>query len=130
MVAGLPFGDNKTLALAARDAMPEQVQLSLSGHHHIFQVLSYVENLPAQIVVGHGGDYLNIGRSGDPAGWVINGVTVRSGLHHTGKFGFAMLEPAASETAPDGWQITNYDQTGQPLQRCHVAGRTATCASE
>jgi Calcineurin-like phosphoesterase len=128
MVAGLPFGDNKTLALAARDVMPEQVQLSLSGHHHVFQVLSYVENLPAQIVVGHGGDYLNKGRSGDPAGWVINGVTVRSGVHQTGKFGFAMLEPSASKAG--SWQITNYDQTGKPLQRCDVAGRTATCSGE
>ena len=125
VVAGLPFGDNKTLALAARDTLPAHVQFILSGHHHIFQVLSYAEDLPAQIVVGHGGDFLNKGRSTDPAGWTINGATIKSGLHQAGRFGFAMLEPH------DGtWVVTNYDQNGAALQHCSFNGRQASCATE
>lgn len=122
-VAGLPFGDNKTLAEAARNTLAPNVQLMLSGHHHIFQVLSYVENLPAQLVVGHGGDYLNLGRTIDPAGLVINGITVKSGLHVTGQFGFAIMESQG-----DAWTVTNYDRTGAPQHTCAVAGRQASCS--
>lgn len=121
-VAGLPFGDNKTLAEAARNTLAPNVQLMLSGHHHIFQVLSYMEDLPAQLVVGHGGDYLNFGRTTSPSGWVINGVTVKSGLHVTGQFGFVMMESQGGS-----WAVTNYDRTGAPQQSCVVTGREATC---
>ncbi len=125
VVAGLPFGDNKTLALAARGTLPAQVQLMLSGHHHIFQVLGYAEDLPTQVVVGHGGDYLNKGRAANPAGWPINGVTVKSGVHQTGQFGFAMIESDGAD-----WVITNYDRTGAPLHRCGLKGRDVNCTSE
>ena len=124
-VAGLPFGDNKTLALAALGTLPPRVQLIVSGHHHIFQTLGYTEDLPVQIVVGHGGDYLNKGRSADPAGWIINGVTVKSGTHQVGKFGFAMMEQT------DGnWVVTNYDQSGTALQHCTIEGRQARCSGD
>ena len=126
-VAGLPFGDNKTLAAAARNVLPAQVQLILSGHHHIFQVLSYVENLPVQIVVGHGGDYLNPGRSVDPAGWVINGVTIKHGIHHVAQFGFAMME---ADAATGRWAVTNFDVAGVALQRCALDGRNAKCSGD
>lgn len=122
-VAGLPFGDNKTLAAAARDTLAPNVQLMLSGHHHIFQVLSYVDDLPVQLVVGHGGDYLNLGRSADPAGWVINGVRVRSGLHLTGQFGFVLMESRG-----DDWVVTNHDREGTPRQHCTVTARQAKCS--
>ena len=123
-MAGFPFGDNKTLAAAARDTLPKQVELMISGHHHIFQVLNYAEDLPPQIITGHGGDYLNIGRSHNPAGWVINGVTVKSGLHEIGKFGFAMIEPQGN-----GFILTNYDVSGKALQRCGMKTRVLACSS-
>lgn len=125
VVAGLPFGDNKTLALAARDTLSARVDYILSGHHHVFQVLNYADDLPTQIVVGHGGDFLNKGRSADPAGWVINGVTVKAGLHQTGKFGFAMMQHTDA-----GWTLTNFDQAGTALQHCDLKGRSAVCATE
>ena len=124
-VAGLAFGDNKTLAAAAATALPSQVQLILSGHHHIFQVLSYVQDLPLQIVAGHGGNTLNLGQSADPAGWIINGVTVRAGTHRTGQFGFSMLELQS-----DGWVVTNFDQDGRSVEYCGLAGRQAACTAK
>ena len=124
-VAGFAFGDNKTLAVAAHDAIPAQVQMIVSGHHHIFQVLGYVQDLPVQIVSGHGGDYLNAGRSVDPAGWSINGVTVKSGTHRTGQFGFSILDQR-----PDGWVITDYDPAGQAMDHCGISGRQAVCTGQ
>lgn len=124
-VAGLWFGDNPTLAAAARDTLPGQVQLILSGHHHIFQVLGYAQDLPVQIVSGHGGDYLNPGSTADPSGWVINGVTVKTGVHKTSQFGFSMLESQSG-----GWVVTNYDAAGRALDHCGIVGRVVACASD
>jgi calcineurin-like phosphoesterase family protein len=122
VVAGKLVGDNRTLAEAATGVIPEHVALMLSGHHHLFQVLSYQSNLPPQIISGHGGDYLNQGPSADPAGWIVNGVTVKGGLNITGTFGFLVLE-----TQGDGWQLTNYDKLGTALKACFLKGRAAAC---
>jgi Calcineurin-like phosphoesterase len=122
MVAGFPFGDNKTLAAAARTTLPKRVQMMLTGHHHVFQALAYVDDLPPQVTVGHGGDYLNSGRTSDPAGIVINGVTVRAGVNEMGQFGYAMIEPQN-----DGWVITNFDVEGRPRHRCGLKNRQVAC---
>ena len=121
-VAGLPYGNNKTLAAAARDSMPKRVQAMFTGHHHLFQVLNYREDLPAQITIGHGGDYLNACRSSDPAGMVINGVTVDSGLNEVGQFGYAMIQQANRS-----WVITNYDADGRPRHHCGLKNRKVSC---
>jgi hypothetical protein len=121
-VAGFPFGDNKTLAAAARSNLPASVELMLSGHHHIFQALNYVDGLPPQIVSGHGGDTLNSGNSLDPSGWVLNGVTVTSGLHDVGTYGYVLLEPQS-----DGWMLVNFDVAGKARHRCELSKRLVTC---
>jgi Calcineurin-like phosphoesterase len=122
VVAGQLVGDNKTLAAAATGVIPDNVTLILSGHHHMFQVLGYQSSLPVQIVSGHGGDYLNQGFLGDPAGWIINGVTVKGGLNTTGIFGFSMLEKQDG-----GWRLTNYDKLGLALKSCLLQGSSVTC---
>jgi hypothetical protein len=121
-VLGKLVGDNKTLAAAADGLIPDQVTMILSGHHHLFQVLTYEANLPAQVVSGNSGDYLNPGDVTDPAGWVINGVTVKSGLHMPGVFGFSMLEKQ-----DDGWRLTNYNRMGIARASCLIKGRIAEC---
>ena len=50
------LGDNKTLAAAATGVIPSNVMLILSGHHHLFQALTYEFDLPVQVVAGNGGD--------------------------------------------------------------------------
>lgn len=122
--AGKLIGDNKTLAAAASDMIPDQVTLILSGHHHLFQVLNYQSNLPVQVVSGNSGDYLNPGSSTDPAGWVINGMTVKSGLHMPGSFGFSLFEKQN-----DGWQLSNFSRLGIARASCFIKGRTAVCPS-
>jgi hypothetical protein len=120
--SGKLIGDNKTLAVAADGMIPDSVGLMLSGHHHLFQVLNYQANIPVQIVSGNSGDYLNPGSPADPAGWVVNGVPVKSGLHIPGTFGFSMFEKK------DGvWQLTNYDRLGVARASCLVKDRAAAC---
>jgi hypothetical protein len=114
-------GDNKTLVEAARNSISPNVQAILSGHLHTFQVASYVQDYPAQIVSGHGG---NLDRSAPKIfdGLVINGVTVDVGRSTPAVFGFAVMERGADE-----WLITNYDVRGTPLARCHLKARKLAC---
>lgn len=120
--AGLLYGDNKTLEAAAKDSLPANADLMLSGHHHIFQVLNYEENLPLQIISGNSGDYLNSGTRTDPAGWTFNEVKVKNGVHLPQIFGYSLMEQEGN-----GWRITNYDADGNPLVSCRLEGRTAQC---
>lgn len=119
-------GDNKTLALAARDAIPANVQALLSGHQHTFQVVSYEDDLPVQIVSGHGGDELSFWSPTNPAGLTINGVKVKAGMGRPGKFGFSLLERDRDD--PNAlWAITDYTVTGEALGRCVLNGRKVEC---
>jgi calcineurin-like phosphoesterase family protein len=120
--AGKLVGDNKTLEAAARDVIPADVTLMLSGHHHLFQVLSYKTGQPAQIVTGNGGDYLNAIFALEPAGWTLGDVVVERGVNMPGTFGFVMFEKQA-----DGWLLTDYDKLGSALKSCMLKGRAATC---
>jgi predicted phosphodiesterase len=123
--AGHFLGDNKTLAAAAAGVIPSNVTLILSGHHHLFQVLTYESDLPVQVVAGNGGDYLNPGSPTNPAGWVVNGVKIKGGVDLPGSFGFSVLEKQS-----EGWRLTNFDTLGQPHQSCLIEGRAARCAAE
>jgi hypothetical protein len=121
-VLGVPFGYNKTLAEAAKGMLPANVDAFLSGHQHTFQVLNYVEDLPVQIVSGHGGAALHRLAPSDPTGLAINGVHVKAGLGTPGRFGFAMLERTS-----EGWSIKNYATNGEVLASCRFQGRSLDC---
>jgi hypothetical protein len=121
-VGGRLVGDNKTLAAAAVGQIPDTVSLFVSGHHHIFQVLSYAADLPVQVVSGHGGDFLNTGSLHDPTGWIINGIAVKGGVTLMGTFGFSLIERRA-----EGWEVIARDAQGVALESCLLAGRTASC---
>jgi hypothetical protein len=124
-LGGHLLGDNKTLEVAAQGMIPSNITLILSGHHHLFQTLTYESDLPVQIVAGNGGDYLNLGSPTDPAGWVIEGVKVKSGVDLPGAFGFSMIEKQ-----DNGWRLTNFDTSGAPHQTCTIAGRAADCTAK
>ncbi len=121
-ILGLNIGDNKTLAEAGRNDIPANVDALLSGHIHTFQIMSYKEDLPIQIVSGNGGDELHTSAPSDPVGMVIDGVTVTVGSAAPGIFGFAMLD-----REPGGWRVTNYDMNAQPRNICHMNGRKLIC---
>ena len=115
---GFTLGDNKTLAAAAQGVIPANVQALLSGHIHTFQALSYEQDLPAQIVSGHGGDELHSTAPSNPVGLTINGVKVKAGTGASGVFGFVMLTRDG-----ENWRLTNHDLTGKRRESCLMAGR-------
>ena len=121
---GKSVGDNKTLAAAGMGGIPANVNALLSGHHHSFMAFSYDADLPAQLISGHGGDYLDSGPAANPAGFLINNVLIKAGINVAKMYGYAMLEKQ-----PDGnWSYLNYDTYGKLITRCTLAGRQVSCA--
>ena len=118
-------GDNKTLAAAMRDVLKPNVQLTLSGHHHVFEAMSYVEDLPAALISGHGGDDFSPEVPSDPTGLTVNGVTVKTGLARPGIYGFSMLERLSDGSG--NWNFTGYDVHGKKIGACLINGRNLTC---
>ena len=124
---GEPAGDNQTLAAAARTSTPPNVQAMISGHHHTFELMSYVQDLPLQIVSGHGGDDLSLHAPTVVKGLEINGVTVKDGLGRPGVFGFSMLERVVEDMTGLNWILKAYDITGKQIAICDIKGREASC---
>ena len=73
----------KTLASAARGVIPGNVQAMLSGHIHTFEVMSYMGDLPIQIVSGNGGDKLEENPLAHFDGRPIDGIDLGSGFSQT-----------------------------------------------
>ncbi|WP_255609104.1 metallophosphoesterase [Methylosinus sp. Sm6] len=122
VTAGMSVGDNKTLGEAARTGLPANVQAILSGHLHTFQVASYTQDFPAQIVAGHSGDAMDLFVPANFDGLKIDRVTVEKGRSVGGVFGFVALE----RTEPN-WRVTDFDAEGKPRLRCLLRGRKLDC---
>ncbi len=116
------YGANQTLALAARNVIPANVQAILSGHRHVFEVVSYESDLPAQIVAGNGGDWLQFGETGDFSHKTILGVEVKFGRTLPDLFGFALLERAR-----DHWLLHAYDMDAHQRMECALKARDLVC---
>jgi hypothetical protein len=123
---GKPAGDNKTLAAAAKGALAPNVQAILSGHHHVFEVLKYENDLPLQIISGHGGNELSLDVP-PPVGQEVNGEKIVAGLARPGIFGFAMIERERNDTSGTKWTLTGYDRRGQSIGMCKLDGRNLVC---
>jgi hypothetical protein len=120
-----PYGDNKTLALAASMAMPANVQTILSGHHHALEVLTYEESFPLQLIMGNGGDELKLTVPANSDGMDIDGIHVKRGQGIIGVFGYTVLERADGNG--NAWAMNNYDYDGKLLLQCAITGRDASC---
>jgi hypothetical protein len=119
-------GHSKTLAAAAKGSLPPNLQTFISGHLHTFQVTSYVEDLPIQIVSGTGGSQLSTPGVSEVVGTSVGGVTVKAGVGKPDIFGFSILERSPNDSA-SSWSITGYDIRTRVLARCELQNRNVAC---
>jgi len=119
--------DDKTLAVAARNAIPGNVQAIISGHHHTFGVMSYVQDLPVQVVSGHGGADLSPHAPDVVKGLRIGGVQVKDGIGRPHVFGFSMIERVEADPSGKTWKLTGYDTQGHPIGACQIKWREVIC---
>jgi len=121
---GVSVGDNKTLVEAARGVLAPNIEAVLSGHLHLFEALSFKQDLPAQIVAGSGGDMLDT-MPQSLLGLKVGDATVETGRGVAGAYGFALMERGEKE-----WRLTEYDLHDTALVRCSLRGRKLACDGE
>ncbi len=121
---GRNFILNRTLqqALAASNRrLPDGIELALSGHIHIFELLSFADRHPPQLVVGAGGTALDRPIDRKLAGLTIGGATVNYGRTEH-RFGFLMIAPQK-----DGSTATFVEPGGQQRLKCALTPTSARC---
>jgi len=125
-----PFPGNGSLqsvlaSLYPTTLFPPGVKALLSGHVHLFEMVSYSTPQPVQFVSGNGGDWTDRPLPDPlPAGVVPAPGTVISSIVATNRFGFMTMERDGGR-----WLVVAHDARGTALFRCTLEGRQASCTA-
>jgi hypothetical protein len=109
------------LQAAWEKASPQGIDLVLSGHTHLFEILSFDKKWPPQIVAGDGGTDLAEALPMTSNGVTIRGATVVAGenLH---EWGFTLLTKVGS-----GWRLELKSADDRTLAVCAIDGNKVAC---
>ena len=107
---------------AAWDSVrPKGINLLVSGHTHLFEMLSLSEDRPPQLVAGDGGTALH-----NPLPIALGGIQVVGAAFISGEsvheFGYSVLSKS-----PDGWDLALKNPAGETLAKCAVRRYHADC---
>ena len=106
---------------------PAGVQAQISGHVHLFEMVSFTTTQPTQIISGNGGTRVDaplplaLARGLQPS----PGAVVES-IVSTTQFGFLTME----QDEGGEWRIEVRDRRGQPISICNLRGSKTRCAPE
>ena len=106
---------------ASENQLPSGVEAVLSGHVHLFQLLSFEQAWVPQLVVGNSGTDLDPAVTTPLDGLEIAGATVAHG-ETLDQFGFTTMEADGA-----GWRLTVRDMGGDVLRECTLSGTQASC---
>ena len=108
---------------------PKNVDALLSGHVHLFEMVSYATPQPAQIVSGNGGSWADVPLPRDlpPGATPAPGAVIES-IVTTNRHGYLTLERDAAGTG--GWRIQARDREGRLITTCSLRDRKTRCAPE
>lgn len=121
---GRTFTLNKTLqqALKASDGkLPKGIDLALSGHMHMFELLSFADRRAPQLIVGNGGTLLDHPIDHRLDGVTVGGAKVRYG-RWAHRFGFLMIAPKKKSAT-----ATFINDRGKARFACTLTPSTARC---
>ncbi|HEX4593809.1 MAG TPA: metallophosphoesterase [Bryobacteraceae bacterium] len=104
------------LEAAWEKANPKGIELVLSGHTHLFEILSFGHSRPPQIVAGDGGTDLAQAIPTTMNGMKIRGLTV-SGSETRHEFGYTLLNRSAT-----GWKLELKNPSDVTLVSCGIQG--------
>lgn len=110
-------------ALAPGRYFPAAVTVTLAGHIHAFEAVSFATGQPAQLVAGHGGDWLDQPLPDPlPAGAHVAPGAVVDHLVYDNTPGFSVLEPDGAR-----WRLVDRDARGVVRRACTVDGSELRC---
>ncbi|HEY1729380.1 MAG TPA: metallophosphoesterase [Candidatus Baltobacteraceae bacterium] len=119
-IAGGALLLNKTLDAAEGDPRTLPIDLSISGHVHLFETLTFADHRPPQVIVGTGGDTL----SPDPGniqGLKIDNTRIAQATIRHG-FGFALFDVGRKS-------FEVYDSIGKKVYACKYSPGEVSCNS-
>lgn len=117
------IAETDVLQQAWNQASPRGISMVLSGHTHLFELLSYGPERPLQIVAGDAGTKLDKAKQGQTGGVQIYGLMTQVGEDEE-QFGYTLL----TKSAP-GWTLSLRTQKGKELLNCGIENREAHCKS-
>lgn len=117
-------GANATLLAALKGYDESSLTLMLSGHIHNFQIENYAAPMPPQLIVGEGGDNLDLKVPEKLTGLVTGGQKITSGLSIPG-FGYVVADRIGDS---QDWSITVHAANGKTLRHCSLKSRKLSCA--
>jgi predicted phosphodiesterase len=116
-----PVAQTVTLQEAWDRAAPQGIDMILSGHTHLFEVLSYGSRRPIQIVAGDGGTNLDSPLPEKVNGMDVDGAIVTAGENQR-QFGYLLFSKSAN-----GWNLALKSPENRSLAACRIQGREASC---
>jgi hypothetical protein len=107
--------------------LPSAIDLTLSGHVHLFEAIGFSSPHPVALVMGNSGS-LNEGHLPDsiPAGVEPYPGAVVDNFVTLADFGFATLD-RVDPTNASLWTLTEYKADGTPVYRCDINGNKSRC---
>ncbi len=93
------------------------IDLIVSGHTHLFELLSFDQGRPPQLVAGDGGTEMAMALPDQIAGLKLRGATLLSG-QDAHEFGYTILTRIAN-----GWQLTLTSAAGRAIKSAMLPGR-------
>ncbi len=113
---------NATERQAVRGVDLSDVTLVLSGHVHDFSALSFGAARPAQLVVGTGGDILDMDDTPPPAAGQAQVDGMKADIFTMGRWGYFVLDRHGGD-----WLGEFRDTADRLAATCRLHGRALTC---
>jgi hypothetical protein len=120
---GKPAPVSPTLAEAWERASPKGIDLILSGHVHLFELLSYDHGRPTQLVAGDGGTNMAMKLDASVKGVLVHGAAVVASESQR-QFGYSLLTRHGKT-----WDLTLTNRMNHVLADCTLAVGHAVCKS-
>ena len=107
---------------------PPNVQTLISGHNHLFEMVSFVSPHPTQLISGNGGAWADAPLPSPlPRGVSVAPGTVIETIASTSKYGFMVLERDAERS--DLWRVEARDIHGDLMTVCILRDGKTKCAT-
>ncbi len=104
------------LDAAWEKASPKGIDLILSGHTHLFEIVSFDHGRPPQIVAGDGGTEMEEPILTSPNGMTVHGLAI-SASQAKHEFGYTVLGRTAA-----GWRLELKGAAGRTLGTGRIEG--------
>ena len=117
---------NATLQGAWAAAPISGIDMVVAGHTHLFELLSFKQPLPPQVVLGNGGTDLAHEIKTSLKGQNIGTGTVQNG-DSLDDFGYALFKPAKDGK---GWSLHLHNSKGKNKLTCAISGNTTQCKNK